>query len=116
MSQFNITNLKNECFGGEYENPKNLLYDLDYTKSKNAYILFYERKFPKQNDLVSNFSKDIPQDLSKNVWKENINYLRARLFYDYDYFNFIKEYVCLYEFSSVTEVKKIISYTQEDLK
>lgn len=48
ISEFNIANLKSECFGGEYENfnKSGVLYDWDNSKSRNAYILFYERKKP----------------------------------------------------------------------
>ena len=42
---FNISNLKNECFGGELEgHNRNNAFEWDCTKSRNAYILIYERR------------------------------------------------------------------------
>jgi hypothetical protein len=39
---FNVQNLKSECFGGGVEIDQ--FSDWDYNKSKNAYILFYQRE------------------------------------------------------------------------
>ena len=41
VSEFNINNLKAECFGGE----DNRGFDFD-NRSRNAYLLFYERITP----------------------------------------------------------------------
>lgn len=41
VTPFKFENLKDECFGGHHENPS--MYDWDTFKSKNAYLLFYER-------------------------------------------------------------------------
>jgi len=46
VSDFNISNLKNECFGSE-EKLDN--FDL-FSKSKNAYLLFYRRIKSKPNN------------------------------------------------------------------
>lgn len=49
MTEFNISNLKNECFGGDDKGN-----DFD-NRSRNAYLLFYERIEP----LETPFSEKI---------------------------------------------------------
>ena len=126
-----------------------MLYDWDNTKSRNAYILFYERKGSSNNTYVNtvnaaagNMSEEnvatvgslgqapsqppvatapsphnnntaVPKYLNEKIWKENIAFLKNRLLYDPDYFNFLKDFVCLYNYPSVNDVTQEISDTKE---
>lgn len=118
VKPFDLNNLKSECFGGEVDNAdsyKNLgLYEWDYNKSRNAYILFYERVKPVKNEKYEQaIQKGVPQVLTEKIWKENLEFLKTRFFFDQDYFEFIKEFVCLYDYPPVTEVTPLISETPE---
>ncbi|KAM3132963.1 hypothetical protein pb186bvf_014959 [Paramecium bursaria] len=109
VTPFKFENLKDECFGGHHENAS--MYDWDTFKSKNAYLLFYERV---------NFKPEIiegPQvlDLKKKVTQENSIYLKNQLFYSPDYLCFIKDFICQYNFQEFTEVFPIISFSEEML-
>ena len=118
VTPFNITNLRNECFGGEYENDEGIMHfgDWDGSKSKNAYLLFYEKTNPDISNLIKPTEKQVPAPIKDTIWNQNINYLKSRLFYDADYFNFIKAFVCLYDFPNQSDVKPIISFSEEQLK
>ena len=50
VSDFNIANLKNECFGSEEKDN----FDIFSSKSKNAYLLFYRRIKAKPNTTNNN--------------------------------------------------------------
>ena len=50
VSEFNINNLKNDCFGSEERDN----YDI-FQKSKNAYLLFYRRIKPLVNNSKVTF-------------------------------------------------------------
>jgi len=118
VSPFNVNNLRNECFGGEYENDEGIMHfaDWDGSKSKNAYLLFYEKTNPEISDLIKNSEKQVSPTLKEIIWNQNINYLKSRLFYDVDYFNFIKAFVCIYDFPNLSDVNSIISFSEEQLK
>lgn len=118
VSPFNVNNLRNECFGGEYDHDDNTQHfsDWDGSKSKNAYLLFYEKSSPEISNLIKNVNKQVSAELKETIWNQNINYLKSRLFYDIDYFNFIKAFICLFDFQNQLEVKPIISFSEEQLK
>lgn len=118
VTPFNIANLRNECFGGEYENDEGIMHfgDWDGSKSKNAYLLFYEKTNLDISNLIKPAEIQVPAPIKDTIWNQNINYLKSRLFYDADYFNFIKAFVCLYDFPNQSDVKPIISFSEEQLK
>lgn len=118
VTLFNIINLGNECFGGEYEKDSGIqpFADWDGSKSKNAYLLFYEKVNQQITPLIKSTENIVPHDLKENIRSQNVNYLKCRLFYDVDYFNFIKAFICLYDFQNQLEVKSIISFSLEQLK
>jgi len=107
---FNPENLKEECFGGE----GNLSWGYGvhiFEKTKNAYMLIYERvnPFPTEDldeegpaegcKLVAK-----TQEIFQNVWNENMMFLRDLLFFDSSYFKLIKSFVEQYQFEPVLEV------------
>jgi len=118
VTPFNINNLRNECFGGEYEQDDGVQHftEWDGSKSKNAYLLFYEKTNPEISPLYKENEGKMPVGLKESIWSQNLNYLKSRLFYDVDYFNFIKAFICIYDFPNQLEVKSTISFSEEQLK
>ena len=87
--------------------------DWDYNKSKNAYILFYEKVDFQFANLEPTFRE---KQLVKNVWQENHVFLRNILFYSSDYLCFVKDFICQFKFPEQLEVKKeVISYSSRML-
>lgn len=118
VKPFDLSNLKAECFGGEVDNADSYkdigLYEWDFTKSRNAYILFYERVKPQKNEKYEYaLQKDIPQVLVERIWKENLEFLKSKFFFDHDYFEFIRNFVTLYQFPYITDVTSLISENPE---
>jgi hypothetical protein len=107
ISAFNLVNLKAECFGG---GESSYYQDWDnQNRSKNAYILFYER--------VSNKIVEEPKEqcLVEKVWQENLIFLRNLMFYSADYLCFVKDFICQFKFPEQLDVKDVISYDEEML-
>ena len=119
---FDLSNLKSECFGGEIDNMdayRNVnVYEWDYKKSRNAYILFYERVNPVMTEQYNYaMQKDASNALTEKIWKENLSFLKSRFFLDQDYFSFIKEFICIYDYQyanvitpDISDSKKMIRY------
>lgn len=90
VTPFNIANLKEECFGGT-----STFSDWQvFSKSRNAYILFYERSKPLPvEDCSSVQGEERRHKLVAQVWQENLEFLRDSLFLDAGYFEFIQDFV-----------------------
>ncbi|CAD8161453.1 unnamed protein product [Paramecium pentaurelia] len=100
VSPFKFENLKQECFGGN--NQQNDYYnnfDWDSNKSKNAYLLFYE-KIDKQDIQIKGTNEKC---LQNKIIQENIVYLKNQLFYSSDYQAFVREFVCQFNFEDHQE-------------
>ena len=118
---FDLGNLKAECFGGEIDNIdayRNAnVYEWDYKKSRNAYILFYERVNPVMTKKYEQaMQREVPKVLTEKIWKENLAFLKSRFFLDHDYFSFIKEFICLYDYQYVNVITPDISESKEMLR
>ena len=78
--------------------------------------MFYEKTNPEISKIIKEVDKKVSNNLKEAIWTQNINYLKSRLFYDIDYFNFIRAFICLYDFTNQIDVKPIISLNDEQLK
>ena len=88
VKPFDVKNLKNECFGSDGVESKSI-YDFEFVKSRSAYILFYERSVPENNTTYAKYTDvEIPKGLCESIWRENLELLRSKYFYDTNYFNF----------------------------
>lgn len=91
VSEFNIANLKAETFGGEDSMGKGD-WDIGPSRSRNAYLLFYERIQPVDNNLsVQVKDKQIKGEFFETIWKENLQFLKARLVFDADFLKFVDD-------------------------
>mmetsp|Transcript_13360 Transcript_13360/g.25089 ORF Transcript_13360/g.25089 Transcript_13360/m.25089 type:complete len:2359 (+) Transcript_13360:2657-9733(+) len=90
VTPFNPANLKEECFGGT-----STFSDWQvFSKSRNAYMLFYERSKPLTVPDVSTADGEARKHkLVAQVWQENLEFLRDSLFLDSVYFEFIQAFV-----------------------
>ena len=87
VTEFNILDLKTECFGSEDKENTNEFFQ----RSRSAYLLLY-RKMNSTSDNKS--SKDnIPKNLLSQIHSENRLFLTKKTYLDNDYFNFLKEYL-----------------------
>jgi len=71
-------------------------------------LLFYERPQP---DKLAQYEKSIentklPEKLSDIIWRENLEVLRSRYFYDFNYFTFVMDVMKLYKFPIVETLPK----------
>jgi hypothetical protein len=132
---FELSRLKYECFGGE--NAEMYVgsdwYQAEADKhSRNAYILFYERakcvqppsammlQMPAGNppnveipaEPAAAVDETIEKFMKDSVRRENIEFMRNRLFYELDYFNFVKEFIGLYHFPHVHQISESLSVSR----
>ncbi len=95
INSFNLSNLKNECFGGKSSSSSSSIYDWDSNnKTRNAYLLFYERININIESSYQNQRSENEHSLIERVWNENLIYLRNLLFYSADYLCFVRDFVC----------------------
>jgi ubiquitin C-terminal hydrolase len=106
VTPFNAANLKEECFGGT-----STFSDWQvFAKSRNAYMLFYERSKPLPVAETSS-----PEGLARKhkliaqVWQENLEFLRDSLFLDAVYFEFIQAFVRSQAVVACPDVARILS-------
>jgi len=90
ISEFNIENLRNECFGEDKENT-----DIYSTRSQTAYLLFYS-KISERESIMEKLKKmdDImPYYIKQQIKFENSLFLKYKTYLDNDYFKFIHDYI-----------------------
>jgi len=113
VKPFDIKNLKNECFGSDSVDSKSI-YDFEFTKTRSAYILFYERNTPQNNETYSKYKdKGVPLNLCESIWRDNLELLRSKYFYDVDYFKFVMELFKLYKFPTIYMIPESYSEPPE---
>ena len=89
ISNFDIKNIEYECFGDDKENNNNYY---QFSKCHNAYLLFYTRKeslnYKKflDNNLIDNKIKN-------KVKKENVDFLKMKVFASQDFYDFFKKLI-----------------------
>jgi len=90
ISEFNIENLKNECFGEDKENQ-----DIFSSRSQTAYLLFYTKISEKENiiEKLKNMDNIMPQKIKSQIKYENALFLKYKTYLDNDYFKFIHDYI-----------------------
>lgn len=111
VTEFNIANLKAETFGGE-DSPVRGANDWEASsKSRNAYLLFYERVTPIENEVTA-LVKDhqIKGEFMDLVWRENLQFLRSRLVFDADFLKFLED---LYEAGKDKVLADVLARLQE---
>ena len=114
VKPFDIKNLKNECFGNDNVDSKSSIYDFEFVKTRSAYILFYEKVNPQPIESDEKYKETgVPQALCNTIWRENLELLRSKYFYDVDYFKFVMELFNLYKFPAIFEVPESYSEPPE---
>ncbi|CAG9332998.1 unnamed protein product [Blepharisma stoltei] len=113
VESFNIENLKEECYGGEstYSWGSSSQY---YSKTKNAYMLVYERLSPivieEDAEIIGESSEVSKTDeIFQKIWIENMEFFRDLLFFDTSYFEMVKTFVQNFEFDPVSEISPAMS-------
>ncbi|CDW85633.1 ubiquitin carboxyl-terminal hydrolase family protein [Stylonychia lemnae] len=125
VREFDIKKLEVECFGGNHDQRASIQHQggfIDdfnpadgkfFERSRNAYLLFYQRVQPTNNDEQNNqiipgninqpmrLINDIEEPIYKRIWEENGAFLKLKVFFDQEYFQFIREYVNIYNFDNV---------------
>lgn len=106
VKPFDATNhLASECFGGEttsktYDSSSDKFMDLSFEKTNSAYMLFYEKKRPTNNQQHNNQpvvdqpeqivrAESINDSLMKSIWSDNIKFMNDKQILDHAYFNFV---------------------------
>jgi ubiquitin C-terminal hydrolase len=89
ISEFNISNLKNECFGEDKDAIENS------SRSQNAYLLFYSKIDNKEvrQQEIRRMNLNIPLNLLDQIKKENIQFLKYKTYLDNDYYVFLRNFL-----------------------
>ena len=87
VTEFNILDLKTECFGSEERENTNEFFQ----RSRSAYLLLY-RKINSSSENKS-YKENIPKNLLSQIHTENRLFLTNKTYLDSDYFNFLKEFL-----------------------
>lgn len=88
VSEFDISQLGEETFGGNHEwLPRE---ERETWQNKNAYMLFYEQRKLGDRDRTSLAHVDVPKPLSEAIVHDNQQLLRERMRSDPLVFDFIK--------------------------
>ena len=79
-----------------------------FERCRNAYLLFYERVHPitekvAEKETDGNFINGIENKLYQKIWDENGQFMKLKLFFDQEYFQFVRDYVSLYNFENVIQ-------------
>jgi ubiquitin C-terminal hydrolase len=89
ISDFNIGNLKMECFGEDREGNEG------GSRSQNAYLLFYSKVTSKetQQQEVLRMNLTIPNNILTQIKQENIQFLKYKTYLDNDYYVFLRDFL-----------------------
>mmetsp|Transcript_45853 Transcript_45853/g.33603 ORF Transcript_45853/g.33603 Transcript_45853/m.33603 type:complete len:125 (+) Transcript_45853:571-945(+) len=104
--------MERECFGGNNETRVTQANYLDgfgagdarlFERCRNAYLLFYERVTPVMEESSALLKKTSSLDPSvyHRIWEENGAFMKLKIFFDQEYFQFVREYVSRYTFRDV---------------
>lgn len=116
VEHYNIENLKSDCFGGE------TVYSWgsgsqNFTQTKNAYMLIYERTTPlvvlsgESNDSEMRISK--LEQIRQKIRCENMDFLRDLLYFDQNYLDLLKSFIHKYEFIPMKNYTAELSDTKD---
>uniref|UniRef100_A0A6B2KW10 USP domain-containing protein n=1 Tax=Arcella intermedia TaxID=1963864 RepID=A0A6B2KW10_9EUKA len=91
VTPFDISQMPDQCYGGfEYSTVWDPILQKpvpkQYPKHNNAYMLFYDRVYKDNSQLVPS----IPEALFQEVWKKNRKFLIDKTLFDSDYSNFMR--------------------------
>lgn len=82
------------------------------SKSRNAYLLFYERISPIENQLTLKVKDHhIKGEFMDLVWRENLQFLRSRLVFDADFLRFLED---IYEMGKDKSLLDLLNRLQEN--
>ena len=96
ISEFNVANLKSECFGDEIKDEN--ANKAEFKKYQTAYLLFYTKnsiiaKVRKSDKSESYNEDDIRSRLKKSILQENEKFVMMKNYVANGCFKFIKEFV-----------------------
>ena len=74
-------------------------------------MLFYSRKKPIEHKFTELSKLQRPEIFKEMVWKENLTYLKDKLIYNKEYFQFIKSFIQYENFPFQFEAPQEISYS-----
>ena len=135
VKPFDLKNFAEETFGGDGNEDDN--FDGLYARSRNAYLIIYQRKNPLPYETIQITSPDqelvkgIPQSVYQHIWDENMLFMKRMYFFDSEYLTFIREFLSLNHFerklftdaSPITkemvkqkEVARVLGVTESDFK
>lgn len=111
---FDISNLREECFGGE--NSQHWSSDvINFTKTRNAYVLVYERSIPLEkkdsNEVLNTISVDTSNSIRSKIKKDNLEFLRDKLLFDSIYSEFLLNLIDLYDTPQFNDIPTEFSLT-----
>ena len=115
---FDISNLKEECFGGD--SGQNWACDMiSFAKTRNAYMLVYERTSFLENktEIINEVNEssliNVSDSIKSKIKKENHEFLRDKLLFDKAYSEFLKEFFEIVQVHEVHSLDKMFSFTQK---
>ncbi len=87
VTEFNVQDLKMECFGSEERENTNEFFQ----RSRNAYLLLYMKVNSSHENKT--LKETIPETLISQINAENRLFLTNKTYLDLDYFNFLRDYL-----------------------
>ncbi|XP_011610930.2 ubiquitin carboxyl-terminal hydrolase 34 isoform X2 [Takifugu rubripes] len=93
VKSFDSAQLASECFGGEmttktYDSVTDKFMDFSFEKTHSAYMLFYKRVEPEEEN-GKDFSFDVSPDLLEWIWHDNMQFLQDKNIFEHTYFGFM---------------------------
>ncbi|XP_028827085.1 ubiquitin carboxyl-terminal hydrolase 34 isoform X3 [Denticeps clupeoides] len=93
VKPFDSAQLASECFGGEmttktYDSVTDKFMDFSFEKTHSAYMLFYKRVEPEEEN-GKDFRFDVSPDLLEWIWHDNMQFLQDKNIFEHTYFGFM---------------------------
>ncbi|XP_062866895.1 ubiquitin carboxyl-terminal hydrolase 34-like [Trichomycterus rosablanca] len=93
VKPFDSAQLASECFGGEmttktYDSVTDKFMDFSFEKTHSAYMLFYKRVEPEEEN-GKDFSFNVSPDLLEWIWHDNMQFLQDKNIFEHTYFGFM---------------------------
>uniref|UniRef100_A0A8C9UXP2 Ubiquitin carboxyl-terminal hydrolase 34 n=1 Tax=Scleropages formosus TaxID=113540 RepID=A0A8C9UXP2_SCLFO len=93
VKPFDSAQLASECFGGEmttktYDSVTDKFMDFSFEKTHSAYMLFYKRVEPEEEN-GKDFKFEVSPDLLEWIWHDNMQFLQDKNIFEHTYFGFM---------------------------
>jgi ubiquitin C-terminal hydrolase len=89
ISDFNLANLKLECFGEDKDGLES------GSRPQNAYLLFYSKvtSIETHQQEVLRMNLSMPENLLSQIKQDNIQFLKYKTYLDNDYYVFLRDFL-----------------------